>query len=220
MAHLQVRELSKSFGGAPVLEGVTLEVQPGELLAILGASGSGKTTLLRLICGFERADGGTIEIDGRIVADARTRLLPEQRRVGYVAQEGALFPHLSVADNIVFGLSRWQRRKRYRVAELLEFVGLPAIFADRPPQALSGGEQQRVALARAIVSEPKIVLADEPTGNLDTKSSEAVLNLLRDLNKDLGQTIVMITHNPEAAAYGHRVLHMRDGEVVDGASVH
>ncbi len=126
MAHLRVKGLCKSFGDTSVLSGVSLEVQSGELLAILGASGNGKTTLLRLIAGFERADAGRIEIDGRIVADARTYLLPEQRHVGYVAQEGALFPHLSVADNIVFGLPRWQRRKRYRVAELLELVGLPA----------------------------------------------------------------------------------------------
>ncbi|MGC2291330.1 MAG: ATP-binding cassette domain-containing protein, partial [Candidatus Acidiferrales bacterium] len=107
----------------------------------------------------------------------------------------------------------------HRFQVVADLLGLSARLKHKPSE-LSGGEQQRVALARAIVSEPKIVLADEPTGNLDTKSSDAVLNLLRDLNKDLGQTIVMITHNPDAAAYGHRVLHMRDGEVVDGAFAH
>ena len=150
MADLHIEGLVKAFAGNPVLDGIDLDVPSGSLVSILGASGSGKTTLLRLLCGFEHADAGTIRIGGRIVADRTLHLPPEQRHIGYVAQEGALFPHLSVADNIVFGLPRRLRLARHRVAELLDLVGLQPAFANRLPQELSGGEQQRVALARAL----------------------------------------------------------------------
>ena len=135
--------------------------------AILGASGGGKTTLLRLIAGFDRPDAGEITLAGDVLAGRGVCLRPEQRGIGYVAQEGALFPHLSVADNITFGLPRAARRARHRVAELLALVDLPATYADRAPQALSGGEQQRVALARALAPSPKLVLLDEPFSALD-----------------------------------------------------
>ena len=133
MAELQIAGVSKAFGTTPVLRGLTLSVRAGSLVAVLGASGSGKTTLLRLICGFDRADAGTIAIGGALVCGPGLHLRPEQRHIGYVAQEGALFPHLSVADNITFGLPWRQRRARHRVAELLAMSGLPEAYADRAP---------------------------------------------------------------------------------------
>ncbi|MGF6448315.1 ABC-type Fe3+/spermidine/putrescine transport system ATPase subunit [Paraburkholderia youngii] len=138
MSELRIRGLQKSFDGHPVLHGIDLSVERGTLLALLGPSGSGKTTLLRLLCGFERADGGSVEIDGRRVVGDNLHVPSEQRCIGYVPQEGALFPHLSVADNIVFGLSRTQRRARHRVAELLELVGLPAHFGGARAAAVVG----------------------------------------------------------------------------------
>ena len=219
MAYLQIEYLRKSFDTAPVLRGVSLAVRSGKILAILGASGSGKTTLLRLIAGFERADAGRIEIDGYAVADARTYLPPEQRRIGYVAQEGALFPHLSITDNIVFGLPRWQRRKRYRVAELLELVGLPASFADRPPQALSGGEQQRVALARALAPSPKLVLLDEPFSALDAALRAETRAAVATALAAAGATALLVTHDQaEALSLGHEVAVLQAGRIVQIAT--
>lgn len=152
MSELRVTSLTKSFDGQPVLHGVDLSVERGTLLALLGPSGSGKTTLLRVLCGFERADGGTVEIDGVRVAGPGIHVPSEARRIGYVPQEGALFPHLSVADNIVFGLPRQQRRARYRVDELLALVGLPAAYGDRAAAgivrwtAAAGGAGARLRL--------------------------------------------------------------------------
>ena len=171
MAELRIVGLSKAFGAAPILRALSLSVKPRRLVAILGASGSGKTTLLRLICGFDRADAGSITIGGTQVCGPGLHLRPEQRHVGYVAQEGALFPHLTVADNIAFGLPWRQRRTRYRVAELLSMVGLSASYAGRLPHQLSGGEQQRVALARALAPSPPLVLLDEPFSALDARSA-------------------------------------------------
>ena len=200
---------------------VALDFDPG-VAVIFGPSGAGKSTLLDCVAGLLRPQRGKITVSGETLfeTDAGIDTRPERRHIGYVFQSLALFPHMTAAGNVKYGLASLSpEEQNQRVDEILTAFRIEALRS-RKPHELSGGEQQRVALARAIVSEPKIVLADEPTGNLDTKSSEAVLGLLRQLNQDLGQTIVMITHNPEAAAYGHRVLHMRDGEVVDGSSVH
>jgi putative ABC transport system ATP-binding protein len=148
------------------------------------------------------------------------RTLLRRHKVGFVFQRFNLLPTLDAYHNIALAQHiHGNGFDPHRFQVVADLLGLSSRLKHKPSE-LSGGEQQRVALARAIVSEPRIVLADEPTGNLDTKSSEAVLNLLRELNRDLGQTIVMITHNPDAATYGHRILHMRDGEVVDGVTVH
>jgi iron(III) transport system ATP-binding protein len=218
MATLRVGGLAKAFGSNRVLSDVSLSVFSGGLVAILGASGSGKTTLLRLICGFERPDAGTIDVDGRVVAAPGVHVAAEHRQIGYVAQEGALFPHLSVADNIVFGLPRRLRRSHHRVAELLELVGLPASFADRPPQALSGGEQQRVALARALAPSPKLVLLDEPFSALDAalrvETREAVAAALAAAKA----TALLVTHDQaEALSMGHEVAVLRQGWLVQVA---
>ena len=151
MARLSVKRLSKAFAGTPVLRGVDLEVAPGSLVAVLGASGSGKTTLLRLLSGFERADSGSIEIDGQIVSGPGVHMAPEKRRIGYVAQEGSLFPHLSVADNVAFGLPRAERRNRSKVEALLASVDLPASYSSsRAPSAL-----RRRAAACGAGSRPR-----------------------------------------------------------------
>jgi iron(III) transport system ATP-binding protein len=218
MAELHIAGLSKSFGTMPVLHGVDLSVASG-LVAVLGASGSGKTTLLRLICGFERADAGSIRINGTTVCGPGLHVPAERRRVGYVAQEGALFPYLSVADNIVFGLPRQQRRQHHRVAELLELVGLPASYASRPPQALSGGEQQRVALARALAPAPRLVLLDEPFSALDAalrvQTRQAVVAALAAARA----TALLVTHDQsEALSVGDQVAVLRDGVLVQVAS--
>jgi len=206
----------------PALRGVDIEIFPGEFVSIMGPSGCGKSTMLHVIGGLAQATRGKVLLDGNdltTMTDAARTML-RRHKVGFVFQRFNLLPTLDAYHNIVLAQHiRADGFDPHRFEVVANLLGISARLKHKPSE-MSGGEQQRVALARAIVCEPKIVLADEPTGNLDTKSSEAVLKLLASLNKDLGQTIVMITHNPEAAAYGHRVLHMRDGLVVDGATVH
>ena len=206
----------------PALRGVSIEVFPGEFVSIMGPSGCGKSTMLHVIGGLAQATRGRVLLDGNDLTSMSdsARTLLRRHKVGFVFQRFNLLPTLDAYHNIALAQHiHGNGFDPHRFQVVADLLGLSARLKHKPSE-LSGGEQQRVALARAIVSEPKIVLADEPTGNLDTKSSEAVLNLLRELNRDLGQTIVMITHNPDAAAYGHRILHMRDGEVVDGVTVH
>jgi putative ABC transport system ATP-binding protein len=206
----------------PALRGVDIEIVPGEFVSIMGPSGCGKSTMLHVIGGLAQATRGKVLLDGNdltTMTDAARTML-RRHKVGFVFQRFNLLPTLDAYHNIILAQHiRADGFDPHRFDVVAELLGISGRLKHKPSE-MSGGEQQRVAIARAIVCEPKIVLADEPTGNLDTKSSEAVLKLLASLNKDLGQTIVMITHNPEAAAYGHRILHMRDGLVVDGATVH
>lgn len=206
----------------PALRGVNIEIFPAEFVSIMGPSGCGKSTMLHVIGGLAQATRGRVLLDGNdltAMSDAARTLL-RRHKVGFVFQRFNLLPTLDAYHNIALAQHiHGDGFDPHRFELAINLLGLSDRLHHRPSE-LSGGEQQRVAIARAIVSEPKIVLADEPTGNLDTKSSENVLSLLSQLNKELGQTIVMITHNPEAAAYGHRILHMRDGEVVNGVSTH
>jgi putative ABC transport system ATP-binding protein len=204
----------------PALQGVNIEVAPGEFVSIMGPSGCGKSTMLHVIGGLAQATRGRVLLDGNDLTTlsdaARTSL--RRHKVGFVFQKFNLLPTLDAYHNITLAQHiHGNGYDPHRLELVTSLLGLAGRLKHKPSE-LSGGEQQRVALARAIISEPKIVLADEPTGNLDTKSSDTVLSLLRQLNKELGQTIVMITHNPDAATYGNRVLHMRDGMVVDSVS--
>jgi iron(III) transport system ATP-binding protein len=219
MADVRIAGLSKSFRGTPVLRGVDLVVPSGALFAILGASGSGKTTLLRLVSGFERADSGAIEIDGRQVSGPGVHVPPERRQVGYVSQEGSLFPHLSVAANVVFGLPRFQRRDRLKAEALLESVGLPASYAQRGPHELSGGEQQRVALARALAPAPKLVLLDEPFSALDAALRIETRQAVAAILEAAGATALLVTHDQsEALSMGRQVAVLRDGALAQVAA--
>ena len=212
MTEVRISSLAKAFGGRPILRGVDLVVPSGALFAILGASGSGKTTLLRLLSGFERADSGTIEIDGRQVSGPGVHLPPERRQVGYVTQEGSLFPHLSVAANVVFGLPKRERRDRFKAEALLETVGLPASYAGRGPHELSGGEQQRVALARALAPRPKLVLLDEPFSALDASLRIETRQAVAAILQAAGATALLVTHDQsEALSMGREVAVLRDG---------
>jgi iron(III) transport system ATP-binding protein len=214
MADLSIRGLGKSFNGVVLLNDVSLAAVSGSLTAILGASGSGKTTLLRLIAGFERPDAGEIRIGGELVASATVFKRAEQRDIGYVAQEGALFPHLSVADNIAFGLKRAERRNRHRVAELLSLVGLPAGYGKRGPQELSGGEQQRVALARALAPAPKLLLLDEPFSALDAGLRAETREAVAAAITSAGATAILVTHDQdEAFSMGQLVGVLQNGKV-------
>ncbi len=204
----------------PALRGVSVDVPPGEFLSIMGPSGCGKSTLLHVIGGLASPTRGKVLLDGNdlsALSDAeRTRL--RRHKVGFVFQRFNLLPTLSARDNIALAQHiHGNGFDPHRFEVVTTMLGLAGRLTHKPSE-LSGGEQQRVAIARAIINEPKIVLADEPTGNLDSKSSDNVLAMLRQLNQDLGQTIVMITHNPDAAAVGHRVIHIRDGLVVDSAA--
>jgi putative ABC transport system ATP-binding protein len=202
----------------PALRGVNFDVMAGESVAVMGPSGCGKSSLLYVIGGLARASKGQVLVDGNdlsTMTDAeRTKL--RRSKIGFVFQRFNLLPALTARGNIA--IAQYIHGDGYdphRFAVVTKMLGLEGRLQHRPSE-MSGGEQQRVAIARAIINEPKILLADEPTGNLDTKNSEVVLEMLRRLNKDLGQTIVMITHNPEATAYFDRVVHMRDGVIVDG----
>jgi putative ABC transport system ATP-binding protein len=206
----------------PALRGVDIAVAPGEFIAIMGPSGCGKSTLLHVAGGLARATRGRVILDGNdltAMSDAeRTQL--RRHRIGFVFQKFNLLPTLDARGNIALAQHiHGDGFDPHRFAQVAEMLGIAGRLHHRPAE-LSGGEQQRVAIARAIINEPKLVLADEPTGSLDTKSSELVLDMLRKLNRELGQTIVMITHNPEAAAYAGRAVHMRDGVVVDAGAGH
>jgi putative ABC transport system ATP-binding protein len=202
----------------PALRGVNFEVQPGESVAVMGPSGCGKSSLLYVIGGMAQASKGTVLVDGNeltTMSDAeRTRL--RRHKIGFVFQRFNLLPTLTAKGNIAIAqFIHGNGFDPHRFDVVTKMLGLAGRLQHRPSE-LSGGEQQRVAIARALINEPKILLADEPTGNLDSKNSEIVLQMLRQLNKELGQTIVMITHNPEAVVYFDRVVHMRDGVIVDG----
>ena len=204
------------------LRGVDVQVLPGEFVCIMGPSGCGKSTLLHVIGGLARATRGRVLLDGNDLADMSDgeRTLLRRHKVGFVFQRFNLLPTLDARHNIALAQHiHGNGFDPHRFDVVVNLLGLSHRLHHKPSE-LSGGEQQRVAIARALITEPKILLADEPTGNLDTKSSENVLSLLRALNKDLGQTVVMITHNPDAATYGTRVLHMRDGLVVNGSAIH
>jgi iron(III) transport system ATP-binding protein len=219
VAELRCQQITASYGSGSVLSGVDLDVPDGTLTAILGSSGSGKTTLLRVIMGFLAQDHGTVTIGGRVVSDgASVHLAPEKRSIGYVAQEGALYPNLTVEQNIAFGLPRRERRLRLRTRELLELVGLPVSYAGRPPGQLSGGEQRRVALARALAPTPPLVLLDEPFSGLDAslraETREAVLHAL----SAQGTTAVLVTHDQaEALSTGREVAMLRSGRLAQTA---
>lgn len=209
---LRCRSLKKQFGDQVVVRGVSFTVAPGDILALVGPSGCGKTTLLRLVAGFERLDSGQIEIDGRAVADDTRHLPPESRRAGMVFQDYAVFPHLSVGQNVGFALGRAERA-RQRVAELLAFVGLPG-QERKMPHELSGGEQQRVSLARALSTRPAVLLLDEPFSNLDAALRAGVRAEVRTLLKQSGTTAVFVTHDQEEALLlGDRVGVMRAGQL-------
>jgi iron(III) transport system ATP-binding protein len=206
------RDITKSFGSVRAVDRVDLAVLDGEILAILGPSGCGKTTFLRLVAGFERPDGGSIELAGETVAAGGRFVPPERRRTGFVFQDYALFPHLSVAENVGFGV-REQDRRRYRVAEVLRLVGLSG-YERRYPHELSGGEQQRVALARALAPEPTIVLLDEPFSNLDADLRARVRGEVRDILRTAAATAVFVTHDQEEAlGIADRIAVLRAGRI-------
>jgi iron(III) transport system ATP-binding protein len=208
---LRTLGVSKRFGAVVAVEAVDLEVRHGEFLAVLGPSGCGKTTLLRLVAGFEQPDAGSIEIDGTVVAGPRRNVAPERRRIGMVFQESALFPHLDVAGNIGFGLSRGRRTAR--VDELVALVGLAGLQR-RMPHELSGGQQQRVALARALAPDPALILLDEPFSSLDATLRAQLRIDVREILRRAGATALFVTHDQsEALEISDRVAVMRNGRI-------
>ncbi len=220
---IRVRNLRKTYKTGKVsveaLRGVNLEVQAGEFLSIVGPSGSGKSTLFHIVGGLTPPTAGEVTVAGRNVSTVGDAGRTELRRkyVSFVFQKFNLLPNLTARDNIrtalyIAGLLKDEFSADFQ--NILELLGIAGRLEQKPSE-MSGGEQQRVAIARALSTRPAILLADEPTGNLDTANSLAVLRLLRDLNARLGQTILMITHNMEAAAYGHRNVHMRDGQIIE-----
>jgi iron(III) transport system ATP-binding protein len=214
---LVVEGLVKAFGATQVLDHAGLRVAAGKVVALLGPSGCGKTTLLRCIAGLERPDAGQVRLDGRDLSAAEAFVAPERRRIGMVFQDGALFPHLTVAGNVGYGLSRAERRGT-RVAEALALVDLDG-FGDRLPASLSGGQAQRVALARALVTRPSVLLLDEPFSNLDTILRVQIRAEVQRLLADLGVTAVFVTHDQEEAfVVGDEVAVMLAGRVVQQAT--
>lgn len=223
MSHIRCRSLTREYrkGGEVIrpLDGLDLDVPRGDFLALMGPSGSGKTTLLNLIAGIDSPSRGSLVVDGTDIASLGARALAawRSRHVGYVFQLYNLVPVLTAYENIelpllLHPLSRRQRHAR--VMDAMERVGI----SDRSthfPRQLSGGQEQRVAIARAIVTDPAILVADEPTGDLDKPSASAVMGLLRSLNLDLGKTIVMVTHDPHTTEYAHRTLHLDKGRLAE-----
>jgi putative ABC transport system ATP-binding protein len=220
---IEIQGLTKVYRVGEVdvhaLRGVDLSVAKGEFLAVVGPSGSGKSTLFHILGGLTPPTSGSVHINGRDLLGMTDAERTELRKtsVGFVFQKYNLLPTLTAENNIAIARDIAGRGKAPPDPEFQEILKHLNIVGrlHHKPKALSGGEQQRVAIARAIVNRPTLLLADEPTGNLDTENSEAVLSMLRDLNARLGQTILMITHNPEAAAFAHRTVRMRDGRIVD-----
>ena len=207
---IEITGLRKAYGATEVLRGVDLSVAAGGVTAVLGASGSGKTTLLRLVAGFDGADAGSVSIAGRRVDDGRRRVSPQHRGVGYVPQDSALFPHLTVRGNIAFGMPR---RRRGRLPGLISLVGMSG-YEKRYPHQLSGGQQQRVALARALATEPSIVLMDEPFGSLDATLRDTVRADVTRILADAGTTVILVTHDQdEALSLADHIAYLDAGQI-------
>ena len=223
-----LERVSKCYASGPqtacALTDISLEVPAGEFLAVMGPSGSGKTTMLNLIAGIDAPSSGRVAVGGHDLAslsdDARSDLRLQQ--IGFVFQTFNLFPTFTVEENVAWPLEflgMGGRAALARAAAVLNQVGVQVAARKRRPGDLSGGEQQRVAIARALVIRPRLVLADEPTGNLDSRTGQAILDLLRELNRATQLTVILVTHSPVAASYGHRVVELRDGRIVrEGSS--
>jgi iron(III) transport system ATP-binding protein len=211
---LQLTDVSKSFGSVPVLEQVNLEVELGSRLAVVGASGSGKSTLLRIIAGFEKPTAGSIRLGDRTLASPTSSVSAHRRGIGYVAQDGALFPHLTVRQNIAFGLRRGAGRQR-RILEVMDLTSLDEGLLDRYPHQLSGGQQQRVALARALAPEPTVILLDEPFSALDTGLRAHTRQAMITALERSGVTTILVTHDQdEALTFGQQIAVIADGRLV------
>ncbi|QGN56988.1 ABC transporter ATP-binding protein [Nostocoides sp. HKS02] len=212
MTTLRIAGVAASHGGRPVLHGLDLVVPSGTTSAILGPSGCGKTTLLRVVAGFQTPDAGTVQLGDDVVVGPGVQVSPERRGIGYVAQEGNLFPHLSVGANVAYGLRRSARRAGTRAAELLELVGLSPDLAIRRPDQLSGGQQQRVALARALARRPAVVLLDEPFSSLDAGLRATTRDAVAEALAHEGVTVVLVTHDQaEALSFADEVALMHEG---------
>lgn len=215
---IKAYDIHKRFGELEVLKGVSLEIAKGETVSIVGASGAGKTTLLQILGTLMPADSGRVEIDGTNVGLLNDKRLSQfrNRHIGFVFQFHHLLPEFTAAENVMLpaligGMSR--REAEHRAAELLEMVGLSS-RASHKPSAMSGGEQQRAAIARALVNRPSVVLADEPTGNLDTRNRDEIYRLLSDVRERFGQTIVIVTHDERLAEQTDRKIIMSDGKIL------
>jgi iron(III) transport system ATP-binding protein len=217
MTALRFTDVSKSFGSVPVLCHIDLSVERGTLFALVGSSGSGKTTILRCAAGFEPVDEGRVELAGRVVDDASSFVPPDRRRVGYVPQDGSLFPHLSVEKNVLFGLPRAQRSGE-RAEQLLEQVGLGG-YGHRRPHQLSGGQRQRVAIARALALDPELILLDEPFAALDASLRSEVRDQVVAVLREHGASVVLVTHDQdEALSVADRVAVLCGGRIIQEAA--
>jgi iron(III) transport system ATP-binding protein len=211
---LEIRNLVRSFGGRTVVDGVSLSIQPGQVTCLLGPSGCGKSTTLRMIAGVEMQDSGEIYVDGALICDTIFRIPPEQREIGLMFQDFALFPHLSVAGNVAYGLSGPKAARRARVEEMLERVHMSG-FIEMYPHQLSGGEQQRVALARALAPRPRIMLMDEPFSGLDNRLRDGIRDETLAILKQEDTGVLLVTHEPdEAMRMADEIALMRDGKIV------
>ncbi|APX25604.1 MAG: ABC transporter ATP-binding protein [Rhodobacteraceae bacterium] len=211
---LEIRNLLRRFEGRAVVDDVSLSIQPGHVTCLLGPSGCGKSTTLRMIAGVDMQDAGEIHVDGQLICDTVFRVPPERRQIGLMFQDFALFPHLSVGENVAFGLKGAKSEKRARAVELLDRVGL-GHFIDEYPHQLSGGEQQRVALARALAPRPKIMLMDEPFSGLDNRLRDGIRDETLALLKEEGASVLLVTHEPEEAMrMADEIALMRDGHIV------
>ena len=221
MPVLEVQSLTKNYAERPILRGVSFKLNQSERVALLGPSGSGKTTVLNCVGGVDRADTGSVTITGRVLSDLNADGLAQLRRIhiGTVFQFYHLLPTLSAAENIELPLQLLgvpTREREARVRELLERVGI-SHRAEELPGQLSGGEMQRVAIARAVIHRPTLILADEPTGSLDTATGAQVLDLLSEIVQETQAALLLVTHSPEAVKHCQRVLRMQDGQIVEGA---
>jgi iron(III) transport system ATP-binding protein len=215
MSTLELQAVCKSFGALPAVDNVTLSIPEGSRTAIVGPSGSGKTTLLRMIAGFEFPDSGSITLNGKTLFDDSTEVPAHQRLIGYVPQDGALFPHMTVAGNIGFGLSGNGAAKQQRIDELMDMVSLDRRMLPRWPHELSGGQQQRVALARALAQRPKLMLLDEPFSALDTGLRASMRKAVAQLLAEAGVTTILVTHDQaEALSFANQLAVMRQGKLI------
>lgn len=211
---LIVEGLTRRFGGREVVSDVSLSIGPGQVTCLLGPSGCGKSTTLRIIAGVDRQDSGRVTVDGRVMSDDHIHLQPEARQIGLMFQDFALFPHMTVADNVSFGLRGTKAEKRRRAEEMLERVHLES-FADAHPHELSGGEQQRVALARAIAPKPRIMLMDEPFSGLDNRLRDGIRDETLEILKEEGAAVLLVTHEPdEAMRMADEIALMREGRII------